>query len=263
VTFEPLAGATTDPSAGPSDDRNRFGTPRFYEAVGRAFIAMCAFIPVLWLIEVIDHLTGQRLDRLGGIHPHHLDGIDGILIAPFLHQGFAHLEGNSVPLLLLGTFVLAGGTKRFFMITGFVMLTSGLAVWLISDPNSYTIGASGVIFGYLGYLLARGVVERSLWTIGVAVLSGLLFGWQIGGVLPGQPHLSWQAHLFGFLGGIAAAVLFRDGGLRRRRPAVVGAGAAGPAVAHTMPPAVLPTTGTADAAPHTTADRQSGDAADA
>src|SRR5262245_64920995 len=94
VTFEPYEGATTDPSVPAGDPRNRFGTPEFYAAVGRSFIVMCSFIPVLFLIELLDLVTGEHLDRLGGIHPRHLDGLDGILFAPFLHQGFAHLEGK-------------------------------------------------------------------------------------------------------------------------------------------------------------------------
>ncbi len=194
-------------------DVDRFGTPAFYAALGRAFVAMCAVIPVLFLIELLDLATGHALDHLGGIRPRELDGLDGVVFAPLLHANFAHLYGNSVPLLLTGTFVLATGTRRFFLVTGLVVLASGLGDWLVGPSRTVAIGASGVVFGYLGFLLVRGIVERSWWSIAVSVLIGILFGWTLGGILPTDERISWQAHLFGFLGGAAAAILFR-----RRRP---------------------------------------------
>jgi len=199
-------------------DPQRFGTEAFYASIGRAFLAMCAFVPVLWLIELLDIALAGGLDRLGGIEPRALRGLDGIVLAPFLHGGFAHLAANSVPLILLGTFVLAGQTKRFLLLTAFIAVVSGLGVWVIGPSNTLTIGASGVIFGYLGYLLVAGIVERSLWRVGVGLLVGLLYGWQIIGVLPDQanPQVSWQGHLFGFIGGMVAALLFRP----RRKPGV-------------------------------------------
>jgi membrane associated rhomboid family serine protease len=123
-----------------------------------------------------------------------------------------------VPLILLGTFVLAAGTRRFLLATAVIAVISGVGTWF-TGASGVTVGASGVIFGYLGLLLARGVVERSWWNIAVGVLIGLLYGWQLVGVLPTVgARISWQAHLFGFLGGIVAAVLFRR---RRPKPAAV------------------------------------------
>ncbi len=199
------------PSA--SDDAMRFGTDAFYSAIGRAFVAMCAAVPVLFLIELLDRVTGNHLDQAGGIRPHHLDGLDGIVFAPFLHASFSHVLANSIPLILLGTFVLASGTTRFLLTTAFIALVSGLGVWFTGDGNSVVVGASGVIFGYLGVLLMRGIVERSWWHIAVGLLIGLLYGWQLVGALPGDERVSWQAHLFGFVGGLVAAIIFR-----RRRP---------------------------------------------
>ena len=201
---------------GSTDDEAayRFGTEAFYAALGRAFVAMCAVVPFLFLIEVIDRGMGQALDLAGGIQPGHITGLDGVIFAPFLHASFAHLYGNSIPLILLGTFVLAAGARRFLRSTGVIMLCSGLGVWFTGDRNSVVVGASGVIFGYLGLLLARGVVDRSWWHLGVGALIGLLYGWQIIGVLPMERDVSWQGHLFGFLGGVVAAILFR----RPKRP---------------------------------------------
>src|SRR5689334_25211395 len=132
---------------------------------------MCAVVPVLFLIELINSLTGNVLQRDGGIQPHAVRGLDGIVLAPFLHASFEHVTANSVPLILLGTFVLAAGARRFLWSTLFIALASGLGVWLIGDPRTIVVGASGVIFGYLGLLLVRGVVERSWWNIAVAVLA--------------------------------------------------------------------------------------------
>ncbi|GAA4694490.1 rhomboid family intramembrane serine protease [Phytohabitans rumicis] len=198
----------------PSGDPNRFGTEAFYAALGRAFVAMCAIVPVLFVIEACDGWLNNSFDAAGGIVPRRINGLDGVFFAPFLHHGFDHLYSNSVPLILLGTFVLAAGGRRFLYATIFIVLASGLGVWFTGSPNTVVVGASGVIFGYLGLLLMRGLVERSWWNLGVVVLVGLLYGWQLlAGILPGDPQVSWQGHLFGFLGGLVAAILFR-----RRHP---------------------------------------------
>ena len=190
-------------------DVNRFGTVPFYAALGRAFVAMCAVIPVLFVIELIDIATGHWLDQAGGIRPRELGGLDGVVFAPLLHANFTHLYGNSVPLLVTGTFVLATGVKRFLLVTATVVLFSGLGDWLVGPANTVAIGASGVVFGYLGFLLVRGIVERNWWSIAVSVLIGILFGWTLGGILPTDQRISWQAHLFGLIGGVVAAILFR------------------------------------------------------
>ncbi|MEU4478597.1 rhomboid family intramembrane serine protease [Micromonospora sp. NPDC023966] len=194
-------------------DPHRFGTDAFYASLGRAFVAMCAVVPVLFLIEAVDVGLGADLDVTAGIIPHHIQGLDGIFFSPFLHAGWNHLYSNSIPLILLGTFVLAAGTRRFLWSTLVIILVSGLGVWFTGSPNSVVVGASGVIFGYLGILLTRGIVERSWWNFAVVLLVGLLYGWQLLGILPTDERISWQGHLFGLLGGAVAAILFR------RRPA--------------------------------------------
>jgi membrane associated rhomboid family serine protease len=212
VTDDVFARPPDLPQRAPGDP-NRFGTEAFYAAIGRAFVAMCAAVPVLFVIELLDRLTGQHLDAEGGIRPHSISGLDGVLFAPFLHASFQHVLANSVPLILLGTFVLAAGFRRFLAVTVLIVIVSGLGVWFVGDPKTIVVGASGVIFGYLGVLLARGIVERSWWNIAVGLLIGLLYGWQLTGVLPTDEHISWQAHLFGFGAGVVGAILFR-----RRRP---------------------------------------------
>jgi membrane associated rhomboid family serine protease len=191
------------------NDPYRFGTEAFYAALGKAFVAMCAVVPVLFFIEVLDVWLVAGFDVAAGIIPRRIEGLDGVFFSPFLHHGFAHLYSNSVPLILLGTFVLAAGARRFLYSTGLIILVSGFGVWLTGSPSTVVVGASGVVFGYLGLLLMRGVVERSWWNFGVVLLVGLLYGGQLIGVLPTDAPISWQGHLFGLLGGLLAAVIFR------------------------------------------------------
>ncbi|MFB9235220.1 rhomboid family intramembrane serine protease [Plantactinospora siamensis] len=201
-----------NPETPARNDATRFGTEAFYAALGRAFVAMCAVVPLLFGIEAIDVWLHAGLDSAAGIIPHRIDGLDGVIFAPFLHAGFEHLYSNSVPLILLGTFVLAAGARRFLYSTLLIMLVSGLGVWFTGDANTVVVGASGVIFGYLGVLLTRGLVERTWWNLAVVLLVGLLYGWQLLGVLPADPAVSWQGHLFGLVGGVLAAILFRRTG---------------------------------------------------
>jgi len=151
-------------------------------------------------------LLHRALDQLG-IRPRTSDGLRSILFAPFLHAGFVHLLANTGPLVVLGWLVLLRRVADFFLATAATMLIGGLGVWLLGAPNSIHLGASILIFGYLGYLLLRGIYERSPVAVAIAVVAGLLYGGALWGVLPGQPGVSWQGHLFGFVGGGIAARL--------------------------------------------------------
>jgi membrane associated rhomboid family serine protease len=193
-------------------DASRFGTEAFYASIGKAFVAMCAFVPILFVVELVDMQLDGRLDRVGGIHPRDVGGLDGIVFAPLLHVDYTHLVGNSIPLILMGTFVLAAGGSRFVASTIMIALVSGVGVWIFGPSDAVTVGASGVIFGYLGVLLTRGLVERSWWNVAVGSLIALLYGWSLLGVLPTDERISWQGHLFGFIGGVLAAIVFRRRG---------------------------------------------------
>lgn len=176
-------------------------------------------LAVLWIVEIVNAMLGNRLDTFG-IHPHQVSGLDGILFAPFLHAGFEHLIANSLPLAVLGfvTYVAVSGV-RFFAVVALTAVTSGLGAWFLTPPGTVVVGASGVVFGLLGFLLVRGVFVRSIGSIAVSVGVLLLYGGVLTGMLPGQMFISWQGHLFGFLGGILAAWLLR----RRRDPGRAGA----------------------------------------
>jgi membrane associated rhomboid family serine protease len=162
------------------------------------------FVGLMWALEILDLFLGGALNRFG-IRPHSLIGLRGILFAPFLHGNLLHLIANTVPFLILGWFVMLRRTSDFWPVTIIVMLVSGLGTWFFGSPFSIHIGASGVVFGYLGFLLSRGYFERSFGSILMSLTVGLLYGGMIWGVLPTRIGISWQGHLFGFIGGIIAA----------------------------------------------------------
>jgi membrane associated rhomboid family serine protease len=163
------------------------------------------FVALIWILEVVDIFLGGALNAYG-IFPRHLIGLRGILFAPFLHGDLGHLLANTIPFLVLGWFVMLQETSDFFVVTAITMVVSGLGVWLFGAPSLH-IGASGVIFGYLGFLLLRGYFERNFTSILVSLIVGVLYGGMIWGVLPTQLGISWEGHLFGFIGGVIAARL--------------------------------------------------------
>lgn len=164
-------------------------------------------VALMWVIEIIDlQFFGRRLDAYG-IRPRSFIGLRGILFAPFLHGGLAHLAANTVPFLTLGWLIMLRETSEFFVVSAIAMLVSGLGVWLIAPAYSIHVGASGVIFGYFGFLLLRGYFERSFAAILFSLIVGFFYGGIIWGVLPLQYGISWQGHLFGFIGGALAARL--------------------------------------------------------
>jgi membrane associated rhomboid family serine protease len=181
-------------------------------AVGSA-ILMILLVSAMWAVEIVDYVEDGRLDRYG-ILAHEPDGLAGIFLAPFLHAGFAHLMANSLPLLILGFLAAIRGIGRFLGASLIIVVVSGLGVWFTSPPDTLTIGASGLVFGYFGYVVARGLFDRRALDIVLGVIVAVLYYSILWGALPSQPGVSWQGHLFGLFGGAIAAWL-----LRRRRPA--------------------------------------------
>lgn len=191
--------------------------PRVFPAQPlRALGTILTFTALLWVLEFYDVATGQRLDAQG-IAPRDVDALDGILWAPLLHGGFAHLAANTLPFVVFGFLVLANGIGRFLAVTAVIWLLGGLGVWLVAPDGTVHVGMSGVIFGWLTYLLVRGFFARSGTQIVLAVVVFLIWGGVLWGVLPGQAGVSWQGHLFGALAGVVAAWLIA------RRPATRGA----------------------------------------
>jgi membrane associated rhomboid family serine protease len=169
------------------------------------FRILGGMVVVLWAVELVDSLLlGGRLDRLG-IRPRRSSGIKGIFLSPLLHGDLQHLAANTVPLVVLGGFILFRSQATFAIVTAVVWLVSGLGTWLCGGPRTNHIGASGIVFGYLGFLLLQGYFERSPIAIGLAVIAGSLYGSSLWGVLPIKRGKSWECHLFGAIGGGIAA----------------------------------------------------------
>jgi membrane associated rhomboid family serine protease len=176
--------------------------PRLSEPFG-PLLLVGAMLAVMWVLEVIDLLPGTNFDRLG-IRPRTVRGLVGIPLAPFLHSGLSHLVANTLPFVLLGAFIALGDAKRFVEVTVIVALTSGLGTWLFAAPGTIHLGASGLVFGYLTYLVTRGFfAAKPLWILGgLAVLA--FYGGILWGLLP-RPGISFTGHLFGAAGGVIAA----------------------------------------------------------
>jgi len=158
---------------------------------------------VCWLIELVNGSVGHGFS-IFGILPRHLDSLPGVFIWPFLHGGAGHLLMNSTPLLVLGFFVALRGMGTFMLASLLITLLAGVAVWLFGR-SAYHIGASGLVFGYFGFLVALGWYERRLSTLLVAAGISFYYGGMLWGVVPSDSFISWEAHLFGLLAGIVAA----------------------------------------------------------
>ena len=165
-------------------------------------------VALMWVVFLATVATGGALLSLG-IIPRSLIGLRGIVFAPFLHGSFAHLLANSIPFAMMGWFVMLRDSRHFVSVTAAAMLGSGLVAWLLGAPGSVHVGASGVIFGYLGFLMLSGWYARSVASILLSILVSVMWGGLVFGVLPGQMGISWQAHLGGFIGGALAARSYR------------------------------------------------------
>ena len=186
---------------------------KFAEVVDRGR-AVLVLVGVVWAVSVVDIALGGALNRFG-IVPRETSGLVGIPLAPFLHTGFPHLLSNTVPLLVLGAMVALRGVRAFWWCTVLVTVVGGLGVWLLARPAAH-VGASGVVFGYLGFLISAGWFERKPASIAIAALVLFLYSGVLWGVLPGDSRMSFEAHLFGLLAGVYGGWLTSRGRRGRR-----------------------------------------------
>jgi len=167
-----------------------------------------SIVAILWIVQILNaEFLAGRLNYYGGIHPHTSMGITNIFFAPFLHGSYTHLIANIVPLITLAWLIMLRGFRDFFFVSAVTIIVSGLGIWFFGSPGSIHIGASGLIFGYFGFLLLRSIFDFSILSVIFALTAGFLYSGLIWGILPSDPDVSWEAHLFGFLGGILAAQL--------------------------------------------------------
>lgn len=195
----------TFPPTSPTRPRGSIQWPN----VQRAGILALAFGALIWVVEAVDFILPLDLDDWGVVSWSPTGFFPGLLLMPVLHAGWDHLIGNSLPIIVLGFLAAVKGLRPFFLATGVMVVVTGIGVWLTNTPGVVTVGASGMIFGYFGYLVARGLFHRSLSDIAIAVGVIVFYGSIIWGIFPSQPQVSWQAHLFGFIGGVIAAWLLR------------------------------------------------------
>jgi membrane associated rhomboid family serine protease len=181
-----------------------------------ALIIMGVFLAVIWVLQVVNWAVGYRLDSEFGILPEHASRLPEIFTAPFLHFSWQHIEGNSVPLFVLGVLAAYRSLVRFLFASLIIAVTSGLAVWLFQSGNELTVGASGLIFGYFGYVLVRGFFDRNLLDIGVGLVAGALYWTILAVAIPGTPGVSWIGHVGGLVGGVLAAWLLRTAASARK-----------------------------------------------
>ncbi len=180
---------------------------------------LLALVAVMWAVEVVDVIAGHQLDRYG-IEAREPEGLDGILTAPFLHVGFGHLLSNTIPFVIMGLLIAFEGARRLLSVFAIVALVSGLSTWLVAPEGSIHVGASGVVFGFATYLIARGWFNRRPAHIVVGLMVLIVWGGVLLGGLQPREGISWQGHLFGAIGGVVAArFLARRDGERAISPA--------------------------------------------
>lgn len=188
--------------------------PRRQNAFGR-FASPVLLLAVMWIIQLADAVLPGSFSGFG-LRSWDLAGLGGIVLGPLLHASWAHLIANSVPLLVLGCLVAVEGARRFWEVTAIIAVVGGLGTWLVNAPGTLTVGASGLVFGYFGYTVVRvfapgRVAHRVLYAVIALIVVALYGGSMLAGVIGVSQGVSWQAHLFGAIGGGLAAFLGRRG----------------------------------------------------
>lgn len=194
----PLPEIPLDPRAQARADRKRFWS---------AFLASAAFVAMLWWLKMLESWLGTSLGGLG-VRPGEISGLIGLIAAPVVHGSVEHLVANTLPMLVLGTLTLAVYPRTAWRAIAFIWLVSGLGIWLFGRPSTH-IGASGLSHGLMFLLFVLGLIRRDRAAVAAAFIAFFLYGGMLLTVLPGDPKISWEAHLFGALAGVIAALAWR------------------------------------------------------
>ncbi|MFE0451716.1 rhomboid family intramembrane serine protease [Streptomyces sp. NPDC058914] len=211
-------------------ERNRVGagpvgSEQMIAEARKAVFVMFAFVAFVWLVQLANFADGYDLSRDYGVVSREPGALPHVLSAPFLHWNWAHIESNSGPLFVFGFLAAYRGVARFLALSLLVAVTSGLTVWIFEQSAANTVGASGLVYGYFGYVVVRGLFDRHLIDSLIGVVMAASFAYLLTVAVPGTPGVSWLGHLGGLIGGLVGAWLFRN----RRPRGVPGPGpAAGP-----------------------------------
>jgi len=200
-------GGEIVPHNGRSVDSKQNNRPS--PAVLFPFFLMLFFVLFLWIVEIIDQVVFHgALDNFG-IIPRDVTRLWAIVLAPLLHDGYAHLAANTLPLLVLGTVTGITSRRSYFAVSGALYLFSGMFIWVFAPGNTLLVGASGLCYSYLGYILARGFFGGRLISLAIAAFVWTIYSPTLIGVLPNSyaANVSWQGHLIGFLVGAVVAFL--------------------------------------------------------
>jgi membrane associated rhomboid family serine protease len=184
----------------------------------KALFVMVGFLAIIWVVQIFNWADHYHLSYQYGIHTRSAGSLPDILTAPFLHLSWTHIEGNSGPLFVFGFLAAYRGVVKFLGVTVFVLVTSGIASWLFLPNGTVSAGASGIVFGYFGYIMVRGFFDRHLIDMILGAVMALCFAYQFSVLLPHQ-GISWEGHVGGLVGGVAAGWIFRDRRPRSAKPA--------------------------------------------
>ncbi|MET8131283.1 MULTISPECIES: rhomboid family intramembrane serine protease [unclassified Streptomyces] len=190
--------------------RGPVGAEQMIAEARKAFFVMFGFLVIVWLVQLANYADGYALSRDYGVVSGDFGTLPDILSAPFLHWSWAHIESNSGPLFVFGFLAAYRGVVRFLGLSLLVAVSSGLVVWFFERGSVDTVGASGLIFGYFGYVVVRGIFDRHLIDTLIGVVMAASFAYLLTVAVPGTPGVSWLGHLGGLIGGLAGAWLFRD-----------------------------------------------------
>jgi len=194
-------------------------TPGKHDQQREGIQLLLVIVAVMWLVEVVNAIDSQQLDN-DGIYPRSVSHLWGIFTAPFLHAGFPHLISNTIPFVFMGVIIALKGAARLALVTAIVVVIGGLGTWLIGPSHSVTVGASGLVFGYASYLLARGFFDRNTMELLIGVIVIAVWGGALLSSLVPHYGISWQGHVSGAVGGVVAAWwLARSDAAKRAAPA--------------------------------------------
>ncbi|MFJ3760828.1 rhomboid family intramembrane serine protease [Streptomyces sp. NPDC090080] len=175
----------------------------------KAFFVMFTLLAVVWLVQLANAADHYDLSRHHAVVSGDVGTLPDILLAPLLHWNWAHIESNSGPLFVFGFLAAYRGVLRFLALTLLIAVSSGAVVWFFEKGDVATVGASGLIFGYFGYVVVRGLFDRHLIDTLIGIVMGASFAYLLTVAVPGTPGVSWLGHLGGLLGGLLGAWLLR------------------------------------------------------